>query len=275
MKGKILLPLDASEASAKAFLPAKSLAELLNMTLHILHISDEKLSEEELINKLQIDIEGLKCFVVDQKEGNPEKIITEEAKSCEYIVMGTHGKTCNKEATMGSTAVTVLESTSIPILLINPNTKLKLEDGKWIPRKALIPLNGTPGTAEALSPVTDILSKTSSKIDILHIYGEKKEYTPKEGEFSAPYYEDYPQHEWPTWSKEFLKRFCPSVINSVKINVNLSKGDPAEKILNFAKENENDFIAVVWHGTLSHLRAQVLKRLLYESTCPLMLIKLG
>lgn len=274
MKGKVLLPLDASEASLKAFIPAKSIAELLDMNLVILHISDEELTQEELLEKLNISKEDLKCFVIRQKKGSPESVILEEGESCDYIVMGTHGKTCDESQRMGSTTAAVVEKFSKPVLLIKPGAPLHIEEGKWLPRKTLIPLNGTPGSAEALAPAMEILSRTKSEINILHICGSKEEKVAKEGEFSAPYYEDYPQHEWTSWSKEFIKRFCPSMKNHFKVNVSLSHGDPGEEILNFSRKNDNDFIAVVWHGTMEHLRAKTLKRLLYECTCPLMLIKL-
>ena len=79
MKGKVLLPLDSSEASLKAFIPAKSLAELMDMTLCILHISEEQLSQEELFYKLKIDPAGLKNFIVYHRGGSPGKIILEES----------------------------------------------------------------------------------------------------------------------------------------------------------------------------------------------------
>jgi len=275
MKGKILLPLDSSEASLKAFIPAKSIAELLDLSLVILYISEEELTQEQLLEKLRISREDLGCFVVRHKTGSPEEVILEESKGSDYIVMGTHGKTCDESRRMGSTTATVVEKTCIPVLLIKPGACLNIENSKWIPHKTLIPLNGTPGSAEALAPAMKILSKTDSEINILHICGTQEKKEAKEGQYSAPYYEDYPQYEWSSWSKEFLKRFYPAGKNHVKANVSLSHGDPADEILKFSQKNNNDFIAVVWHGTMEHLRAKTLKRLLFECTCPLMLIKLN
>ena len=275
MKGKILLPVDCSEASLKALIPAKSIAELLDMSLHLLHISKEELTQEELLLRLNIDTGELKCFVVSQKTGDAGEIIVQEAENCDYVVMGTHGETCDESKRMGSTAAKVIENTNKPVLLIKPNAFMTTENSKWVPHKTLIPLNGTPGSAQALQSVMEIVSKTSSNIDILHICDEKTGGNVSKEEFSAPYYEDYPQHEWGSWSKEFLKRFCPTMKNHIKMSVSLSKGDPADEILSFAEKNNNDFIAVVWHGTMAKLRAKTLKRLLVECNCPLMLIKIG
>lgn len=273
---KILLPLDGSEASLKAFLPAKSLAELLELTLCILHISDEKLDQNALLKKLGIKKEDLQCYVISHKTGDPAKAILEESEHCAYIVMGTHGETCDKTKKAGSVVIKVIENTYKPVLLIKPDIELTCQNGKWIPQRALIPLNGAPNSAQALLPVMNILVKTTAEIDLLHISGHKCEPLKEEGAFTTPYYEDYPQHEWHSWSKEFMRRFCPILHNHNHINLklSLSHGEPAEEILNFALENKNDFIAIAWHGTFSHLRAETLKKVLSLCTCPIMLIKI-
>lgn len=274
MQGKILLPLDGSEAAYKAFVPAKSIAEILDMTLCILHVSQEECSRLELLEKLNLKQSEMGCFVVKHSSGDPKEEILKEGESSNYIVMGTHGVTCDETLRMGSTTAMVIEGTTKPVLLIKPNACLNITDGKWVPHKALIPLNGAPGSAQALAPAIKILERTTAQIDLLHIYREKTEPVKEEGGFTAPYYEDYPQHEWPSWSKEFLKRFCPTGKNHIKMNVSLARGDAADEITAFAEKNRNDFIAIAWHGTMSEFRALTLKKLLFKSDCPIMLIKI-
>jgi len=273
---KILLPLDGSKASLKAFIPAKSLAELLETTLCILHISEEKLNQEALFKKLGIKKENLNCFIISHKTGDPTKILLEESEQCDYVVMGTHGETCDTTKKAGSITRSIVKNTYKPVLLIKPDIEISCQNGKWIPKKALIPLNGAPNSAQALLPAMNILVKTTAEIDLLHIASHEIEPSKEEGSFTMPYYEDYPQHEWNSWSKEFMRRFCPILHNHNHINLklSLSHGNPAEEILNFADENKNDFIAIAWHGTFSKLRAATLKKVLSECGCPVMLIKI-
>ncbi len=271
------MPLDGSEASLKAFIPAKSIAGLLGLTLYILHVCDEELSRRELVEKLCIKPEELECFVISRRTGSPEAAILEESRNSSYIVMGTHGSTCDESLRMGSTTEEVIEKSLKPVLLIKPDTCLNVVNGQWIPHRALIPLNGAPGSAQALAPAMRILAKTAAQIELLHIFREKTEPIVEEGSFSAPYYEDYPQHEWPSWSKEFIKRFCPVMENrnNIKMSVSTSRGDPAEQITAFAEKNSNDFIAIAWHGTMSQFRAMTLKKVLSDSNCPIMLIRIN
>lgn len=276
MTKKVLLPLDGSEASKIALIPAKSIAELLGLTLCILHVTDEKLSREEVLVKLGLQAGDLGRFVVVQHSGSPEKAILKEAENSSYIIMGTHGQTCDETLRMGSTALKVIENTDKPVLLIKPNACLNLKGTKWTLCKALIPINGAPKSSQALAPAMEVLAKTTAEIELLHIFPEKCEPIAEEGGFSAPYYEDYPQHEWPSWSKEFLRRFCPIMENhnNIKMNVLTAKGDPADEIISIAEKKHNDFIAIAWHGTMSKFRALTLKKILSESNCPIMLIKI-
>ncbi len=275
-KKKILLPLDGSAASLKAFIPAKSLSELLNLPLCILHISEEKLDKDSLLEKLGIKKDAIQCFIITHKTGNPAQVILEESAECDYIVMGSHGETCDVSQNAGSVTITVIENTFNPVLLIRPDAELKIIEGKWMPQKTLIPLNGAPNSAQALAPAINILAKINAEIDLLHITSHEVELPREEGSFIAPYYTDYPQHEWASWAKEFLKRFCPILQerNHIKTNLSVSHGNPADEILNFARANKNDFIAVAWHGTFSHLRASTLRKILSECPCPIMMIKI-
>ena len=273
---KILLPLDCSEASLKAIVPAKCLARIVNATISIVHISEEEFDLAECLKKFDMKPENLGGYMITHKSGDPAKIILEEAENCDYIIMGTHGQTCDTSQKAGSVAIEVVENTYKPVLLIRPELQLKCKGPDWAPDKVLIPLNGSPNSAQALVPAMEIVAKTNAEIDLLHISSHKQQTVKEEGAYTAPFYEDYPQYEWGSWSNEFIRRFCPQLPNHNHINfkLSLSHGEPAEEILNFVRENHNDFIAMAWHGTFSSLRASVLKKVLFEAPCPIMLIKI-
>jgi len=275
-KKRILLPLDGSPASLKAYIPAKSLSELLNLPLCILHVSEKLHSISKLREKLNISKEDLKHFILSHQTGNPADIILEESKNSAYIVMGTHGKTCDVSLKAGSVTLTVIENTFKPVLLIRPEIELKIKDNLWIPQKTLIPLNGAPNSSQALTPVIELLAEINAEIDLLHITCSNTNPPSEEGSLITPYYTDYQQHEWASWSSEFLKRFCLVLqdCNHIKINLSVAHGEPSKEILNFAGTNNNDFISIAWHGSFSELRASVVKKILLEAPCPIMLIKI-
>ena len=273
----ILLPLDGSKGSLNAFLPAKGLAKLLGMTVKILHISDETLSNEDLIQKLQLKHSFLNSCVIEHRSGVVTETILEVSQEASYIVMTTHGQTMNLKKLIGNTAHSVIEGSIIPVILIRPEIEVIFENEHWKPRKVLIPLNGTPGASQALEPVIKILAEIQSEIDLLHISIYKcGQALPNEpGSYPVPYYMDSPQYEWPNWANEFIKRFYP-ILNhhNIKLHLHNAKGNPAEEIINYSKQNKNDLIAMAWHGEMSGKHGNILSRVVVEAHCPILLIKI-
>ncbi|MDD3013766.1 MAG: universal stress protein [Candidatus Gastranaerophilales bacterium] len=272
----ILLPLDGSEASLSALLPAKSMAILFNIPIYILYVSDKELKREELIDKLKLDTGDLPRFLLVQKTGNPADVIISESQCAKYIVMGTHGETANLNELTGAVSKEVLKRSKIPVLLIRPDMKLPFQDNIWKPKKVLIPLNGTLGASHTLGPVVEILTLTSAEVDLLHIVTSKAEIPTEPGCLTTPYYVDFPQLEWTSWSKEFIRRFGPILHNHnhIKFNLSLLCGDPADEIILFADKNHNDLIAMTWHGNLVEPHASILKKVMLQSHCPCLLVRI-
>ena len=280
-KKKILIPLDSSETSLLALAPAKGLAKLLGMALHALYISDEELTKDELIKKVGLHDEDLPKIMLNHKSGCIEDVILEESKTADFVIMSSHGETCNKEKLAGSTTIKIMENIDVPLIIIKPEIVVSLEEGFWKPKKILIPLNGSMGAAQALAPVMNIISKIQSHIDLLHISSsvscQETETAREEGTFTAPYYQDYQHHEWKLWEKEFMRRFYEIMReNNVKTTLKLthSTGEPAEEIIKFALENDIDFIALAWHGNMGHLHAVTMQKVLSKTPCPILLVKI-
>ena len=272
----LILPLDGSQASLAALLPARSLSLLLDLAINIIFVSDDELSTEEIMKKLGLDYDYLPHFMITQKKGAASKVILEESLRASYIVMSTHGETKDLSKFTGSTACEIIVGSKIPVLLVRPDQVLDHMDNIWKPKKILIPLNGYPGAAQALKPLIELIIKTNSEVDLLHVAEISAEDTSKPGGLKVPYYEDSPHYEWPSWSQEFFRRFCQILRNHnhIEFALSLSKGDPAEEILGFASENNNDLIAMAWHGKLGHLRAATLRKVVSEASCPILLIKI-
>lgn len=271
----ILLPVDGSESSLKAISPAKSIATLLNMTIKVLYVSEESCPTKEIIEKLNLEKEQYADCILINLSGDPADIILEEAQKAAYVIMATHGESTDNSKLIGSTSYRVIKNSETPILLIKPDVCLTMENNRWTPKNALIPLNGTPDSAQALTPAIDLLTQTAAEVDLLHISTPYSKHISDKGAFVTPYYTDYQHHEWSIWSKEFLKRFCPVFDrNNIKYNLYLANGDPASEIIAHSKKFNNDIIAMAWHGHIGHMKAQVLQQVIQDAPCPILLIKI-
>lgn len=274
-KNIILLPLDGSDNSLSALLLAKSIAKIVDMRINAVHISDEELNKCELISKLKLKEEDLPQIILNHKSGSPAKVILEECEKAKVLVMSTHGETNDLTKTAGSVTLKLMENAKIPIILIKPNTHIHIEDELWAPKKILMPINGTPESAQVLLPVLKVMAKVAEEIELLHI--SCAETATGEGCLSAPYYQDYQQHEWPSWSKEFIKRFCEvqkENTNHVKLKLTLANGNPAQEIIKFSQDKEADLIAIAWHGKIGSLKAKTLQAIMRETPCPILLLRI-
>ncbi|HZD60156.1 MAG TPA: universal stress protein, partial [Anaerolineae bacterium] len=92
------------------------------------------------------------------------------------------------------------------------------------------------------------------------------------GTITPPKYLDYPQYDWPAWASEFIERFYAHRPPGIKLRLFEREGTPADVMVNFARENHNDLIALGWHGHLEAGRAETVKGLLKNTELPIVLI---
>jgi universal stress protein A len=138
---RILVPVDWSEPSIRAFEIGASLAHEYNAQLIVLYVvplpsvmygpPPENYYEhmrEELCRLRPADPQTRVQHLV--AEGDPAAVILEEAreKQCDLIVMGTHGRTALPRVLMGSVAEEVVRNA--PCLVLVAKTEVPLELGQ-------------------------------------------------------------------------------------------------------------------------------------------------
>lgn len=143
----IMVPIDFSDTSRKAFYVALKFAKVFDADTHVLHVLEpldtfdsaskvEKHSEEvtrveegvrRRVNELferaglaEVDRRRVKIAI---RGGKPWKEILKYAyeKNIDLIVMGSHGQTSFKELLMGSTTERVVRRASCHVLCIKPD----------------------------------------------------------------------------------------------------------------------------------------------------------
>ena len=137
---RILVPIDFSETSIKAFECALGMAQKLGATVDLIHIYEPPsfmsgyqavpiaLSDKEVVQKARIDLDALippdlpsnitiKSFV---RTGKPHVEIAKfaEEQESDLIVISTHGYTGLKHTFMGSTTERVVRHAHCPVLVV-------------------------------------------------------------------------------------------------------------------------------------------------------------
>ena len=137
----------------------------------------------------------------------------------------------------------------------------------------LVPHDGTPSTSAALQPAAELAKRGRAELLVLHVADTRA--APAElGSLTTPRYVDQPQHEWPAWSSEFVKRLasaCP--LGDLHVRLLLAHGNTAAEILRLSEKQSTDLIVLAWRGIWEAPRAATLKDILREALCPVMVVR--
>ena len=272
-KPAIVIPLDGSKTATAALGAAQVVANLMAGVLHIVHATETPLSEDQLLKTLNIDSLQVECFVLHQIGGDAVDAILKFALNIDarMIVMSSHGHTYNPQHVVGGTAIGIIQHAAMPVMVIRPGIQ-KLPDVSWTPARMLLPLEGAPEVA-AIEQIFSLAKLIEVDVDVLHIVFVGAEQPSEAGALTSPKYIDYPQYDWLAWAEEFINRFGAHRPLEVKLRLFHREGRPADVMLGFALENNEDLIALSWHGHLEKERAAVVKGILQRTELPILLMR--
>jgi nucleotide-binding universal stress UspA family protein len=138
----------------------------------------------------------------------------------------------------------------------------------------MVPHDGTPTTSAALLPAAELAEHGDAQLLVVHVTGIKAAPTKEPGSLTTPRYVDQPQHEWPAWTSEFVKRFaCICPLGHLHVRMLLAHGDTASEILRLAERQPTDLIVLAWRGKWESPRAATIKGILREASCPIMVVR--
>jgi len=269
----ILVPLDGTSPAAAALPVARVFAELECATLHIVHIGEPTVPPNAVLERVGLTPDQLHGSVLDQATGPPAARIVQLAAEHRsvLIVLCTHTATTRARGALGRVAEAVLRDATCPVVLVQPGRELR----PWVLRKILLPHDGTPTTAAAVSPAADLAIRAGAELLVLHVTEPRARAPTEPGTLVTPRYVDQPQHEWSSWASEFLERLaalgnCPA---TVRLRLLLGMGDPGAEIVRAIKERECDLVVLGWHGRMAPERAVTMKTVIREGSCPVFVLR--
>ena len=266
----ILVPLDGSVEATEAMPVAHSLAQLTNAAVHVLHVAAHPLPPDTACDKLRLTAQDRSHVVLDQRRGAPAPAIVREAKKrhCRVIVMCPHGEAGRHPLGFQSTAARILAHTTCPIVFVPPGRGRQ----PWTLRRLLAPLDGSPSSMIPIGAVGDLCGRTPGDMTILHVSTVAANPSEERGAFAAPHYLDQPQHEWPEWGTEFLDRIRATAKPPYELTLRtiLGTDDIGRTIVRYASEQAIDLILLGWRRHVQPHRSQVLRAVVAEATCPVL-----
>jgi nucleotide-binding universal stress UspA family protein len=269
----ILLPLDGSPESAKAAGCALWLAQALGATLHVVHATAHSLPAAGALARLRVPHVQDARVVVHQVAGGAEAAVLQEiaAHHIDLVVMSARGESASAKLApmrrLGSIAQAVIERSPVPIVLLPLHYRESLP---WT--SMLAAASGEASADHALEAAARLATALRLKITVVHSADGPR------GTGAAPFggYADAPHHEYSHRLKQLVERGlagCAAEEAHCVHDVLLCRGEPGAVLLEQVAGHGSSVLALGWHGALGAGRALVLKCLLEQAECALLVVR--
>ncbi|MBU3887865.1 universal stress protein [Methylosinus sp. KRF6] len=269
----LLVPLDGYSSAMAALPVARGLASLLDATVTLFYVGNEALAPDELLGRIKLAQDDARGLIIEQDTGSPADVIVRaaSARDAAFIVMIGAGRPSDPSCLFEGVTGGVLRMAPCPVVLVPPDRGQK----PWVLRRVALPHDGTPTSAAAIAPTANLASRAGAELLVIHVATPGVAAPAEPGTFAAPRYLDHPHHEWPMWTSEFLERVrcaCHPA-RPEKIRLLVAQGESGEAILELARHNESDLIALAWRGGLEPKRAKTIRRVVRGAHCPVIIFR--
>jgi nucleotide-binding universal stress UspA family protein len=247
---RVLAALDPTATAAPVLAASHEIARMFAAEVSAVHVAQDGV---EGVRKLAA-ADGVPLV---ELEGPPAATLArtvEEDDEAVALVVGTRARP-RGERELGSTALEVVTTTRKPVFAIPPELPTE-----FALRRVLVPLQGSLSTSYAPYAALDAPGAEHIEVVILHVFEED----------ALPAFSDQPQHEWETFSKEFLARYSRWPFERVQLEMRI--GLPAQHVLPVARETNCDLIALAWAQELAPGRASIVRETLGQGGIPVLLV---
>ena len=253
---KILIPLDGSKTAETVLPYIRYLASQFDSKIEVLGvgIGNKNRRVNRLLNEYidntvsNLNAEKIETEAVVIYGSAADKILNySKQNDIDLIIMATHGRSGVKRWWMGSVAEKIISQSITPILLI-PSKKKKVTQTKKITSidRILIPLDGSNIGQAALDHIELIARETGAAINLIQVISTS-------GSMEASLLGNA---NWDSFFKAMRKAasdYLESLVGELKghgisAKYDILIGNPAAEIIEYAKKNKADLIAMSTHG---------------------------
>jgi nucleotide-binding universal stress UspA family protein len=191
--------------------------------------------------------------------GKPASALTAYAAGGRFdlLALCSRGKTGLKRMLFGSVAEEILRSTTVPVLVVPPADRRQAPEAV---KKIVVPLDGSHRSAAVLKPAAALAKAFGAKLCFVTVV-------------SPTAAEDLPVE---TVAHNLFQDQKALQKNGLEVEVAVLYGDPTDRILAFAEENQADLIALASHGRTGLDKVvfgTVAESLLRRSRRPLLVVR--
>ena len=267
VRPSILCPIDFSEGSAGALRCAAAVASHFATRLIVLTVEDPLLTEAaELGTGIHWDPEECKTEMAgfarkifgpespllamleyDVAVGKPAPEILRVARerSCDLIVLSTHGLTGVRKLFFGSTTERVLRETTRPVLITPPVDPgpVSLDDAARLIRRIVVPVDLTAASAHQAAVAAGLAEASGVPLILVHVI------EPVKSRLAARLHLAGLEADRRAVAEDALQEIVTSLPPAVQVESLLAYGDPAEELAKVAHDRRAGLVIMGLHGS--------------------------
>jgi nucleotide-binding universal stress UspA family protein len=267
VRPSILCPIDFSEASAGALRYAAAIATHFATRLIVLSVEDPLLTEaldlgagvvwDPELCKREMRQFAAKTFGKDEPmlalleyevavgKPAPEILRVARERSCDLIVISTHGLTGVRKLFFGSTTERVLRETSRPVLVTPPHDPgpIRIEDAKRLLGRVLVPVDLSSASFHQAQVARGIAEAISVPLIALHVV------EPVKSRLASKLHGASVEANRRAVAEDRLNELLATTPRRLHAEPLVAYGDPAEEIAKVARDRQAGLIVMGLHGS--------------------------
>jgi nucleotide-binding universal stress UspA family protein len=258
----LLVALDGSAQSERIVPLATSLAHSSGSELHLLRVIDEHATHEQIdeavssmaaTNTSLVESGMIPDVRISRGQVADQILRAAEDVRADVVLMTTTGHSGLTHALLGSTTEQVLARATVPVMAIGSRI-----EGDTTVGSILVPRDGSPGSAQALSAAKSIARATGARIELLHVVEPPLRYL--RGKYIEPEFEEQTRLE----SENDMHRLASRLQGlGFAAEGRAVLGQPAATIVAVADEIDADLIVMATNG-MTDLASKILGSVTHE-----------
>jgi nucleotide-binding universal stress UspA family protein len=267
VRPSILCPADFSEASRGALRYASAIARHFSTRLIVMTVEDPLLTQAldlgsgviwspedsqrelaqfatETFGRESAAAVSLEYEVAVGKPA-PEILRVARERSCDLIVISTHGLTGMRKLFFGSTTERVLRDTTRPVLITPPADPgtIRLDDAKVLVHRILVPVD----LSDASLHQVQIARQLSEALDVPLVVAHIVE--PIRSRFASRLHLPGVEAERRAVAEDALEELVATLPRRLHPEALIAYGDPAEEIAKVARDRQAGLVVMGLHGS--------------------------
>ncbi len=208
--------------------------------------------------------------------GGPPETILDYSRDhhMNLIIMATHGISGLRRWWLGSVFEKVVSRATMPVLGIHSKQVREMDrDSKAVFKRILTPLDGSETGGAAMHDAEALALKSGASIVLVHVLPAPHAI---EARWLGPEFSEFVKAMHDAGQKYLDKVEARLSSRGIDVKVRIVSGDPAGKIIEVAREEKADLIAMSTHGRSGIARwvlGSVADKILHESKIPMWLVR--